>query len=140
MPQNMSVVGAVVTCSTFCLPCDITFADFWDYVCVKMDLIPTKAGFGYKFVTDHVGEDLCTLVNEKGLATPIDLGQSLVHCARTCKIEVMIYNLKLAVQLAVNAKKCKEPGDAATQLAASIDFTNELYQLKEHSAPLVPAT
>ncbi|KIJ05146.1 hypothetical protein PAXINDRAFT_159148, partial [Paxillus involutus ATCC 200175] len=132
VPQNTSVVGAVVTRSTLRLPCDITFADFWDRVCAKMDLVPTEAELGYKFSTDRVGEDLRTLANEQDLATAIDLGQSLVRRARTRKIEVMIYNLKPAVQSAVNAKKRKEPGDAATQLAASIDFTDELRQLKEH--------
>ncbi|KIJ07457.1 hypothetical protein PAXINDRAFT_19354, partial [Paxillus involutus ATCC 200175] len=73
VPQNTSVVGAVVTRSTLRLPCDITFADFWDRVCAKMDLVPTEAELGYKFSTDRVGEDLRTLANEQDLATAIDL-------------------------------------------------------------------
>ncbi|KAF9220174.1 hypothetical protein BS17DRAFT_769563 [Gyrodon lividus] len=62
----------------------------------QMDVVPAEAELGYKFSTNCVGEDSCTLSNAQDLVIAIDLGQSLVCCARTCKIEVMIHNLSAA--------------------------------------------
>ncbi|KIJ05516.1 hypothetical protein PAXINDRAFT_141245, partial [Paxillus involutus ATCC 200175] len=139
VPRNTAVVGTVVTRSNLRLPTDIKFADFFGRVCAHMDLDPAEAELGYKFSSDRVGDVPRTLANEQDFIIAIEDGQSLVRRARTRKIEIMIHNLKPATVSAgvVNAKKRKEPGGAAAavgELSATIDFTDELRQLKEHLA------
>ncbi|KIJ65312.1 hypothetical protein HYDPIDRAFT_167526 [Hydnomerulius pinastri MD-312] len=109
--------------------------DFWDRVCVHMDLDPAEAKLGYKYSVDRAGDFPRSLANEHDLHTVIEHGQGLVRHARSRKIEVMIHNLKPAVKLAASAKnmKSKEPGDSGVEHLA-VDFMNELHQLKEHLA------
>ncbi|KIK81788.1 hypothetical protein PAXRUDRAFT_806793 [Paxillus rubicundulus Ve08.2h10] len=57
---------------------------------------------------------------------------NLVGQIMTTSLLLTLFLCKPAVLLVVNVKKHKESGDAATQLAASFDFTDELCQLKEH--------
>ncbi|KIJ67284.1 hypothetical protein HYDPIDRAFT_165949 [Hydnomerulius pinastri MD-312] len=134
IPKNSGIIGTVVTCSSLQLPTNITFADFWDWVCAHMDLDPAEAELGYKFSTGHVRDVPRTLANEKDLATAIENGQGLVHQARTHKIEMMIHNLKPATILGMNTKKQKEPAGVVGEPLATLDFTNKLHQLKEHLA------
>ena len=82
-----------MTHSNLRLATDIKFIDFFDRVCAHMDLDPAEAELGYKFSSDRVGDVPHTLANEQDLAMAIENGQSLVRCARTRKIEIMVHNL-----------------------------------------------
>ncbi|KAN0087751.1 hypothetical protein V8E55_006372 [Tylopilus felleus] len=86
-----------------------------------------EAELGYKYSVDRASD----------LRVAAEHGQGHVRRARTHKIEIMIHNLKPAIKsaAATTKQKHRELGeDTGLQAENTIDFTDELRQLKEHLA------
>ncbi|KAJ2913752.1 hypothetical protein MD484_g6668, partial [Candolleomyces efflorescens] len=100
IPLNTGIVGGIITRIPLRLPSDIGFPDFFDRVCAKMDLDPTKAQLGYRLAGEPV-RNVYRLGMEEDLRTAMDKLLHKMKRARTKEHVLEIENMNPARRASV---------------------------------------
>ncbi|KAJ2932922.1 hypothetical protein H1R20_g4169, partial [Candolleomyces eurysporus] len=131
IPLNTGVVGGVVTRIPLRLPSDIEFLDFFDRVCAKMDLDPTKAQLGYRLAGEPV-RNVYRLGTEEDLRTAMDKLLYKMKRARTKEHVMEIENMspgRRASQVSLSNGR-KRPAPTEDEPDLTISYRPQLQELK----------